>query len=200
MNVISKKEPFEHIIVKDLYDNDELFYIMRETEFLYDKLGGPDKTNAAFNSDGSRKKSGRGLFLDDIYADRNASDILRITKKPFMLDELHFGIHNFGMYYKLFPHTNHHCTILQYYSNEDHYDSHIDNSLFTMIYTYYKTPKMFSGGDLAFNEHDYYVPIENNQLILFPSIIQHAVTKVNMKTNEETYGRFSIANLISWKT
>lgn len=199
MNVISKTAPFDHIIIKDLYDENEYYAIMRETEFLFSKLGDPNKTNAAQNDDGTRRKSGRGLFLDDIYADRSISDILNITRKPFLTDQLHREISKFGLYYKLWSQTNHDCTILQYYDHNDYYDSHVDKSLFTMIYTYYKEPKNFFGGDLQFPEYEYYIPVENNQLILFPSIMQHAVTRI--KTINECYmgGRFSIANLISYK-
>lgn len=199
MNVISKTHPFEHIVIKNLYDPIEYSSIMRETEFLFSKLGSPDKTNAAQNDDGTRRKSGKGLFLDDIYADRNVSDILTIGRKPFLNYEVNKEISLFSLYYKLWPQTNHDCTLLQYYDNNDYYDSHVDKSLFTMIYTYFKTPKNFFGGDLKFPEFDYYLPIENNQLILFPSIIQHAVTKVQMINDTYMGGRFSISNLISWK-
>lgn len=199
MKILIKKEPFEHIIIKDMYDEQERHLIFREAEFLFTKLGDPEKTRAALNVDGTHKKSGRGLFVDDLYTDRGLSDLLNVTRKPYGMVELRKAMEELGLYYKLFNETNHDCTLLQYYENDDHYDSHTDKSIFTIIYTFYKEPKCFRGGDLCFEDYEYYIPIENNQLVLFPSLISHRVTKVTMDKDLYMGGRFSIANLVNWK-
>lgn len=205
MKIEIKTKPFEHIIVYEMYDPTELYLINRETEFLFYKLGGPEKTNAATEADGSsRKKSGKGIFLDNIYSSqREISDILTITRKVFHDEEIKKSINELAKkstYFKLFEKTNWDSTLLQYYGDGDYYKDHTDNSIFTNIFTYYKNPKAFYGGDLKFPQFDYYLPIEYNMSILFPSCISHEVTPVNLHDrNVEMSGRFSIANLILWK-
>jgi hypothetical protein len=193
--------PFEHIIINDIYTKEELYLIWRETDFLFNKLGGPDKTNAATEEESElRKKSGKGIFLDNVYTDRSCSDLLNITRKIFHNEEIRESMRSTNSsYFKLFDKTNWDSTLLQYYDDGDYYKSHTDESVFTAIYTYYKSPKNFTGGDLMFGDYEYCLPIQNNQLILFPSLINHEVSQVTMKNSEPMSGRFSIANLIFWK-
>jgi len=199
--------PFEHIIVHDIYTKEELYLINRETEFLYNKLGGPDATSAATEEDGeTRKKSGKGVFLDKVYTHdcRHFSDILKITRKIFHDQEIKSATETLATkstYFKLFKHTNWDSTLLQYYENGDYYKDHIDRSLFTNIFTYYKNPKSFIGGDLKFPEFDYFLPVEYNCSTIFPSCISHEVLPVYLDSEQsDMNGRFSIANLILWKS
>jgi Rps23 Pro-64 3,4-dihydroxylase Tpa1-like proline 4-hydroxylase len=174
----------------------------RETEFLFDKLGDPNATNAALEEDGeTRKKSGKGAFLDSVYSRREYSDLLNITRKIFHDEEIRKLLISAKIpYFNLFMHCNWDSTLIQYYEDGDYYKQHDDSSIFTAIYTFYKEPKKFEGGDLYFEEYNYTLPVRNNQLILFPSIVSHGVTEVTMKQPGYMNGRFSIANLILWKT
>jgi len=201
MKIIANKKPFDHILIKDFYSKEELKLIWRENEFVFDKLGDPEATRAAMEDDGEgRKKSGRGIFLDEVYGRREFSDILRITRKTFNCEELDEEIEKMGsVYFNLFRKTNWDSTMLQYYEEGDYYKQHDDSAFFTAIYTFYKEPKCFDGGDLYFEKYDYTLPIRNNQLILFPSIVSHGVNEVTMKKPGYMNGRFSIAHLIYWK-
>lgn len=199
MIIHANANPFPHLIVDSVYDQNQLNLIWRETEFLYDKLGGPEATNAAAREDGfTRKKSGSGLFLDTFYKENSHSDIFNITRFPYLSEQIGNAVSSLGLYFKLYNKANWDSTLVQYYGDGDYYEPHNDESLFSLIYTYYKTPKQFEGGDLEFEEYDYYVPCENNQLIIFPSCINHAVSTVKYQENKDMYGRFSIANLLFW--
>lgn len=201
MKIILNKKPFDHIIIEDFYSSEQLKLIWRETEFLFDKLGGPEITRAATEEGGKiRKKSGKGIFIDEVYIRRDVSDILKITRKPFDCKELHEEIGKMdSVYFDLFKKINWDSTMLQYYDEGDYYKQHDDAAFFTAIYTFHKEPKCFEGGDLHFGTYDYTIPNRNNQFVLFPSIISHGVTEVKMKKVGYMNGRFSIANLIFWK-
>lgn len=201
MKIIANKKPFDHILIKDFYSKEELKLIWRETEFIFEKLGDANSTRAAMEEDGeTRKKSGKGIFLDDVYSRREFSDLLNITRKPFHCEEIRSEIEKMNsIFFEYFRKTNWDSTMLQYYEDGHYYKQHIDESIFTAIYTFYKEPKCFDGGDLYFEKYDYTLPIRNNQLILFPSIVSHGVTEVTMKKPGYMHGRFSIANLIFWK-
>lgn len=200
MKILATKKPFDHILIKDLYSKEELKLFWRETEFLFDKLGDENMTHAATEEDGTRKKSGRGVFLDDVYKNRAVSDLLNISRKIFHDQEIKTAIEDTNsMYFELFQKINWDSTMLQYYEDGHYYKQHVDESIFTAIYTFYKEPKCFDGGDLYFEKYDHTLPVRNNQLILFPSIVSHGVTEVTMKKPGYMHGRFSIANLIFWK-
>ena len=200
MKILATKKPFDHILIKDLYSKEELKLMWRETEFLFEKLGDENATSAATDDDGARKKSGRGVFLDDVYKNRAVSDLLNISRKIFHCEEMNNEIEKMNsIFFEYFTKTNWDSTMLQYYEDGHYYKQHQDESFFTAIYTFYKEPKKFEGGDLYFEEYNYTLPIRNNQLILFPSIVSHGVTEVTMKQPGYMNGRFSIANLIFWK-
>lgn len=204
MKIVINKEPFEHIIIQDIFSAEERSLIWREADFLFNKLGGPDETNAARETeDGPRKKSGKGVFLDNVYQDRGFSDMLSITRKPFHDEKIVSAVSELAStspYFKLWSKTNWDSTLFQYYSHGDHYKSHLDESIFTIIHTFYKTPKQFDGGDLFFEEYSYTLPIRCNQTIIFSSQIQHQVNEVVMHSEDTGMdGRFSISNLVCWK-
>jgi hypothetical protein len=201
MKITVNKKPFEHLIIKEIYSKEELKLIWKETEFLFDKLGDENETSAALEEDGeTRKKSGKGIFLDDVYKRRDFSDLLNITRKIFHDEEVKKSIVELNSpMFNMFKKTNWDSTMLQYYEEGNYYKQHQDESFFTAIYTFYKEPKKFEGGDLHFEEYNYTLPIRNNQLILFPSIVSHGVTEVQMKQPGYMNGRVSIANLIYWK-
>jgi hypothetical protein len=187
--------------MQDLYNKEELDLMWRETEFIFDKLGDANTTYAALEEDGeTRKKSGKGIFLDEVYSRREFSDLLNITRKIFNNEEIRNLIVSAKIpYFNLFLKCNWDSTMLQYYEEDNYYKQHQDESIFTAIYTFYKEPKKFEGGDLRFEDYDYTLPIRNNQLILFPSNVSHGVTEVQMNQSGYMNGRFSIANLIYWK-
>ncbi len=195
--------PFPHLIISNYFTPEEMEKVWKETEFLFPKLLPPEGTHAALVDGQSeeRKKRGIGVFVDEVYQpnSRHFSDILEVTRKMYHNTAFHEMVEPLGIYFKLFKNVNWDSTLLQYYGDGDYYKGHQDQSLFTASITYFKEPKQFTGGDMMFPNDRYVIPCENNQFIMFPSIMEHEVMEVSA-TPSPMGGRFSIAHLINWKT
>jgi hypothetical protein len=198
MNIIPIKDPFPHLLIEDIYSDEELIYIWKELNFLTAKniLNPPHLTGSA-TEDGKCLKNNNAVFLDDFYTNRDSSYILNLNAKIFdkkilnCYSELSFG-------YNSIKKINHDRTIISYYQNGDYYDSHSDASLYTAITWFYKEPKKYKGGDLIFSEYDYLVIAKNNSTILFPSFVFHKVEKVIIEENKIFTGnaRYSMSQFL----
>ena len=83
MKIIQNKLPFPHVIVEDMYTEEELFHIWRELDFLTysNKLCAPSDFNSATDDSNKYLKKNLGVFLDDLYSRREVSSILQINRK-----------------------------------------------------------------------------------------------------------------------
>lgn len=186
--------PFEHVVIENYYDNDELELMWKEMEFLTPKLLDPEYTNAA-RKEGSLLKNGTGVFLDEVYKDRNISNILSFNRKlwhPTILQELE----KISPWWNLIRICNKDYTLLNYYQDGCYYKSHKDHAIINAISIIYKDDNHFDGGDIVFSDYDITLPKKSNTLILFPSQINHAVTDIKMKTNLSFAGRYSMAQFL----
>lgn len=192
-------EPFEHIIIHDVFSPEQLKNVWTEIEFLHPRLlrvgdNGFDGGSAKDDNGGLLKKN-RALGLHDIYNfQTNVSYILEYLVKLFHDEDLaKLATYESGYYYRLYTKARTYYFHLQYYENDDGYKSHKDVSIFTNSLILYKDPKNFEGGDLVFDEYDNYtIPCETNKMIMFPSVLNHAVTPIKMLTDEPMTGRYSI--------
>lgn len=196
MIVIPKHEPFPHIIIDEFLTEEEYELIWKELMFLVPNMHTPDKTGAARDLSGRVHKKGVGVFVDKVYADRNFSDILKITRKMFS-DEVRNAANSLDLYFKLYNKLGTDTVLAQLYYNGDYYKSHSDDSLFTAVTLLHKTPKKYTGGDLYFQNYDYNPQLKDNQSIIFPSIIYHEVTEVKMQSNVLQDGRLTLSQLMS---
>jgi predicted 2-oxoglutarate/Fe(II)-dependent dioxygenase YbiX len=89
--------------------------------------------------------------------------------------------------------------IAQYYDDGDFYRSHFDDALFSVVTTLYQTPREFSGGRFVFPEFDYWLDLEDNMSVIFPSVLIHEVEPVTIKKSGELLGRFSVTSFITHK-
>lgn len=180
------KDPFPHLIVENLYTEEELKLIWEELNFLTKphKLRHPNEYGAATGSNGTHKTTAKALLLDEIYPIRETSNILTVIKKLFDCG-----------YFKIFSQIAPHCktalyqnkdiTKLRYYQDGEEYLPHTDPAFDFMAFTYfYKEPKKFEGGELIFTEYGYEFYCPNNSVIIFPGYVEHAVNKI--KLNEAT--------------
>lgn len=190
------------LLIKDFYTDDEKSLIVRELEFLcsIEKLLGPDHTGTASDEvTGVPKKRNAGLFLDHVYNIRQCSDILQLTRKYYSKEVVEAAEKN-SFYYKLLKRSNTDSTLLSYYEDSDHYLSHEDQSEITIITYYWKTPKMFTGGNLSFTEYNHTVELEPWDVILFPSFMSHEVSRVEMLPGAQSNklnGRVALSTFIS---
>ena len=193
-NYISYEQPFPHLIVENLYNEEELELIWEEFNFFTksgklleakDYGGVVDRTNA------------RAVVLDEVFANhRQMSNILTVNRKLFVSDILYeFGkIHDCCSIAK---DCNSDITKLRYYHNDDYYEPHTDRSFQFLGFSYfYKEPKKFTGGKLLFPKYDYKVSCDNNSIIIMPGWVEHAVSKVSIEESDyyDGWGRYAITS------
>jgi Rps23 Pro-64 3,4-dihydroxylase Tpa1-like proline 4-hydroxylase len=189
-------KPFPHLIIEEFYSENELNIIFNELKFLKTKMLTPDKTGSArLKATGSTNneylKNSLGIFLDNFYAERKSSDILELSKKIFCKEILEI-CSSMDLIMQYFSRTNADSTLVNYYGDGEYYKAHADSSVISCITVIHETPKNYSGGELIFPEYDYTLDIQNNQTIIFPSILLHEVSTVKLKNADEYSGRFSI--------
>jgi Rps23 Pro-64 3,4-dihydroxylase Tpa1-like proline 4-hydroxylase len=200
MNIFPIKEPFEHLIIEDVFTELEINDIWTELLFLYPKFKGPELIGSATDSSGTILKKTTGVFLEDVYLNqRESSHIIQYTSKILCDQKIQSIVsEKLGYYFRLLKMTNKHTTLVQYYENGNYYKPHHDIAVLSTVYTFYKQPKNFKGGNFYFSEYDYYVPIKNNKMIMFPSTVLHGVEEIKMSSRpkKECLGRFSISNFL----
>jgi hypothetical protein len=186
---------FPYVVIENTFNNEELELIWEELNFLChpSKLYFPEKTGGTFDSQNNWLKKNKGIFLDDVYQNRDSSNILTVNRKMFdNINEI-FLSHN-SWFFKNFNCTEDY-TLISYYENDDFYKEHIDVSMVTMLTWFYQEPKKFVGGNLIFPEFNHKININNNYTLIFPGMIKHAVEPVNMKEEDigKKYGRFCMS-------
>jgi Rps23 Pro-64 3,4-dihydroxylase Tpa1-like proline 4-hydroxylase len=192
-------EPFQHIIIHDFFTDNELSSVWKEINELQDsnQLKSEAETHSASDSSGYLKKN-TGLFLHPHYnPDYSKSAILNSYKKIFDPNLVNIMSSNHWIYNYIKFSTRDHV-LLSYYEDGGYYKPHVDQCSISMICNLFKEPKMFSGGDLCFDEFENYtIPLENNRALIFPSILRHSVPTITMHDNSPPRsGRYAISNFI----
>ena len=202
MNIEHYQEPFPYIRIFNFYNENDLKLIWKELDVIVNNevLVGPEHISSAYQESKEEKKyqrKGRGVWIQDIYKDLNVSYIHKLNKKLFSRQMIDSIRENGSWFYKNFGFKNY-CTLLSYYENSDYYKSHVDNSYSTALTWFYKEPKQFEGGNILFSDYNIEIPIENNSILIFPSIVSHSVLEIKMEDEYmgENNGRISITNFI----
>jgi hypothetical protein len=190
------KEPFPFLIIDDVYDKEERIKIYRELDFLFPKLLDAEKTKSATDING-RIKSNKGVFLDEIFAKREFSDILNISRKIYS-EEVRSELSKCCPTYSIMSNLNYDTTLLSYYDDGGSYFSHFDIAVISSVTWFFKEPKNFTGGKFKFTESNIDVEVKNNRTVMFFSSFYHEVSDVNLiyKDVPES-GRFSISQFAS---
>lgn len=204
MNQVVHKlsEPFPHLIVENMYNQEELDLIWEELNFLTkpQKFLQNDPGTATVDTTSASKSESKSIYLDYIYKERSTSNILTVNRKLFL-----------GGYLHIFSQISPLCssakiqnldrTKIRYYENDSEYLPHIDYYNYTCITFFYKKPKLFEGGELYFPEYNYTLDCDNNHMIIFPSCILHAAKKVIMHEDRicSGNGRYSMMQFLTWK-
>ena len=188
--------PLEYVVIDDFYDDRELALIWREINFLSSKLLGPENTNSAQDEHGRYLKKNSGIFLDKIYLDRDASDILSLNRKLWSSEVIE-RVEKISPWWRLLTASNRDCTLLNYYQDDEYYEPHSDHAVITAVTILHSQPSNFSGGDFVFSEYGITVPCRSNSVIIFPSVAKHGVTPVRLiDPTLENSGRYSLAQFI----
>lgn len=188
------------MIVDGFYSEGACKNIWQELCFLNNgfKMLGPDSTGSAWDeATNTPLKNNLGIILDEIYKNRNVSNILKENRKLFS-DAFSDQLIEYSAFFRYLRAANLDTTIIQYYENSDYYKSHTDSATITAITWFYDQPKKFKGGNLIF-ENNLVINCEYNRTVLFPSILFHSVEEIMMDpySQNKNYGRYSITQLIS---
>lgn len=191
--------PFPHLIIENMYNDEELELIWQELEFLnkFNKFNTPDKYVAAKGSDNQYLTNAKALILDEIYTDRKISNILNVNKKLFKYSKIYSSL---SPYHFKFLVANFDVTKIRYYCDGEYYNPHRDCLFDTLACTYFhKFPKKFTGGELFFPEYNYEIECKNNLCVIFPSYFAHGVKKIHISDNNYNcgFGRYCMSQFVS---
>jgi Rps23 Pro-64 3,4-dihydroxylase Tpa1-like proline 4-hydroxylase len=186
MRIENLSEPFFHSIVYDFYNPEEEKLIWQELEFL-NKLGKLLPPSETGDANSSPNKV--GVFLDRLYKNNeNFSNILTVNRKIFKIKHL-LSKNPFSRYLTIIDKD---LTMVSYYEDESYYLPHHDSYILSSVTTFWRKPKMFSGGQLGFVEYNYFPEMDHNTMILFPSYERHEVSEIQMEENDGINGRYTI--------
>lgn len=177
---------FSYFTIDNYFTNDEMQIIGPELESFLPKLQ-TDVSRA--NND----RSSKGVFLPDNlkynkiarkWSDPNEVELERYT-------ESHIS-------YRYLQNLLFETRLLNYYEDQDFYDTHTDWSVYTMVVMLAKTPLKFTGGDLELKDIHKTIEFKNNRVVFFPSYAKHKVTPVKMSVEDhgKGMGRFSITHFL----
>ena len=171
--------------------HDELEYLNLTKTFLP-----PEKSGSAKDEHGKLKKHNNAAFLDEVYADRHESNILKLNRKIFHKDME--KIIDIDPLFRAVFSANKYTTLVSYYENSHYYKPHWDAAAITVLNYYFKEPKSFTGGEITLkvNDVEETKEIKNNMSIIFPGVYQHKVSPIKMSNdfaNYSTYGRYCIS-------
>jgi len=190
------------MVIDDFYTPTELSLLWKEIDFLTapEKFKPPQETGAA--QDGEKYlKFANGIWVDNVYADRNMSNILTCNRKVFC-NSFISEAKAINPLYCVLESVNSDSTLLNYYEDGEEYKKHKDDSVFTAVTMLMKDANSFSGGDFVLHDFDLLVEKKDNRLILFPGILNHSVTPVKMQQPYAPfagYGRYTISQFMCVK-
>ena len=196
MNIEFFENPLPHIIIRNIFDDDNLKSVWKELDFLTDsnKLLPPEQSRSA-KKFGVVLKKNHAVYLEEVYRSARFSNIFNAVQSSMskkIIQELISKHPVFGW----FKNINKESMLVSYYENDDRYLPHEDSSVYTILINFYKEPKAFTGGDLTLGNTGHTIPLENNRMIIIPSWATHGVTPVKF-TDEDTpmsgMGRYTIS-------
>lgn len=162
---------FSYVVMDNYFSPSEISESIQELKDLKRLSAGGQFTGAAQAPDGAYKKSGSGVWLDDIYCDREASPILKATRKIF--DERIYGpMVAFDAVFKFVKTSNFDRCLANYYTVGQKYEAHHDESRITAVILL--GDGEFTGGGFAFPDQEVEVDFRQGRCVVFPSCVNHS--------------------------
>ena len=203
MKINYSDKPFEFLVIDNFLDQQQNVEVWNELNFVIDNKF--LNTIPSTSADGSAQDPDTGetlaqrhsLFLEDFLVNhRKTSKIYQAIKNNFLHNNLHQQYPKSTLI-KYLPNTNRDSTLLSFFKDGDYYKSHNDNCVITAIL--YLIPKNdYVGGNILFSQFDFEHKPQNNQLIVFPSCIEHEVSVLsNIGISEDSYKRISITTFLA---
>ena len=192
---ISHKEPIPYLLIKNYFNDKDVDLMLKELRFLAPKMTFIDGTNLPSKD----HKKNTQIGLDDLYQDRETSNILNTMNKIYDDSELTQKLNDMSWFYKVWEYTNFDQSFVAYYENSDYYKAHRDMAVISIMYWLWEEPKSFEGGNIHLTDYDIEIPLERNQLMIMPSSLNHAVDPVKMIHSVDKFsgmGRYCIVRFL----
>jgi len=192
---ISHKEPIPYLLVKNYFDDKDIELMLKELRFLTPKMKFIDGKNLPSKD----HKKNTQINLDDLYKNRETSNILNTMNKIYDDSKLIQTLKDMSWFYQVWGYTNIDNTFVAYYENSDYYKAHRDISVVSIMYWLWEKPKSFEGGNIHLTDYDIEIPLERNQLMIMPSSLNHAVDPVKMIHSVDKFsgmGRYCIVRFL----
>jgi len=199
VQIIKDNSTFPFLVIDDWYTPNEEKAVWKELDFFSvtpkNKIDRAENTIVARSEDGSSKSKAYRFYIEDFYKKRELSPIINSMYKQ-RTPEFHNIISECMPYARSFLTSNGDSSMLSYYEENDHYESHHDTFLWTCLVWMVREPRLFDGGDFKLNEPDIEVKLKNNRMVIFPSCFLHSVSPVKFHTQpkEIGYGRYTITH------
>ena len=163
-----------YAVIDNMYSNKEIEQINKELSFLETIKQVSDSGNAATYKN-KVLKTGSGVFVDTVYADRSYSSILKLNRRLFSKDKLGKLTEGNCFFDHIFECTED-TTLVNFYNNHEKYDAHKDFSAITSV-TFFKIGD-FSGGQLMFSDYGIEIDPVVGRTVVFPGCVRHEAKPV----------------------
>tara|TARA_B100001059_G_C17618332_1_gene468181 strand:+ start:179 stop:829 length:651 start_codon:yes stop_codon:yes gene_type:complete len=199
VQIVKDNPTYPFLVIDDWYTPTEEKAIWKELDFLganpKEHQQRAENTIVARHKNGTSKSKAYRWYPHDFYADTAISPIFN-TRYKQRTTEFHNIIKECVPYSRSFLSSNADTTIISYYEEDDHYESHHDTFHWTCLIWMVREPRLFTGGDFDFPESGYEVKLKNNRAVFFPCCYNHRVSPVKFHTQpkEFGYGRYTITH------
>ena len=146
---IPHTEPIPYLLVKNYFDDKDVDSMLKELRFLTPKMTFIDGTNLPSKD----HKKNTQIGLDDLYQDRETSNILNTMNKIYDDSELTQKLNDMSWFYKVWEYTNFDQSFVAYYENSDYYKAHRDMAVISIMYWLWEEPKSFTGGNIQITDY-----------------------------------------------
>ena len=195
-----KGTPYPFLIFDNWYLPHEEKAVWSEIEFymrnpLIQRPADDPYSASAYYDDKTSKAKNTRVFISELYKVTGASHINNCLYKQrskifhSILEE------NCLQYYRSFEASNADSTMLSFYRDDDHYDTHYDSPSWTCLIWMVKEPKHFDGGDFEFTDINHKIELKNNRMVMFPSCFNHKVYPLKYHDSDnKSFGKYTITH------
>jgi len=171
----NRVKDFGYVVIDNLFSEDELNDINNELIHLDYIMNLKSVKDIRLKDGAEGLLNGDGLTLDNVYANRDYSSILKYNRKLWSEEvvELFCSSHPANIHYAL---CNLDSTFINRYTDSQGYKAHRDVSSFSSVTTFLKGG--ISGSKFIFPEYNIEIETKHNQCIIFPSWVLHEATAI----------------------
>jgi hypothetical protein len=178
-------------VFDDIYEDDEVNRIFGEIDLCIRPLMRRDNTG------GTAKKSTNAIFLNEVFAQWEASNIFKSSRK-LIKQEVMEQLGDFHWAFKAMRDkpVSEGIQVL-YYEDSDRYGQHEDITNMTALTWFAREPQGFEGGDIKLDD-DVLVPFKNNRAVFMSIGMPHEVIPVKSTTDKPGFGRYCISHFYNY--